>query len=168
MYHTARKAEFQQLFQSVVITADDSHFFKRKLLFRLMRSIPGSTLVCTLHMCSVWSKSVTNTYMHTWCHSLSLWHGGGLQVLLRMIIVLLYTIYFCERHFGISCVPPNSCNKLFANKTFHSFRDARLTYSRNFPGSNFNRAYKVRPFTVREDTSWCTDDLFFLYPTVIN
>ena len=39
MYHTARKAEFQQLFQSVVITADDSHFFKRKLLFRLMQLV---------------------------------------------------------------------------------------------------------------------------------
>ena len=39
MHHTARKAEFQQLIQSVVFTADDSHFFTKKLLFLLMQLV---------------------------------------------------------------------------------------------------------------------------------
>ena len=39
MYHTAPKAEFQHLIQSVVFAADDSHFFTQKLLFRLMQLV---------------------------------------------------------------------------------------------------------------------------------
>ena len=57
-------------------------------------------------ICVRYDPEVCVTLIHAWTHSL--WHGGGLQVPLWSIIVLLYTLYFCEAHFGISCVPPSS------------------------------------------------------------
>ena len=61
MYHTARKAEFQQSTQSVALTAaDDYVFVTNQVLFRLMQlALPGFTtsiVVCTLH--TLWSIPV--------------------------------------------------------------------------------------------------------------
>ena len=57
MYYTARKAEFQQLIKSVVLTVDDSQKEKRNVTqeYFVLRNwyVPGSTTrivaVCTWH-----------------------------------------------------------------------------------------------------------------------
>ena len=65
MYHTACKAEFQQLIQSVVLTAHVFNFFS-KLLLRLMHLVPDSTIivvVCTSHTLVFGTMTYSNTCM---------------------------------------------------------------------------------------------------------
>ena len=51
----------------------------------------------------------------------------------------LHAIFFCERN-----IP--------------QFRDAILTYSKNFHESNFHRMYEVRPFCKKIENVRCEDD----------
>ena len=70
-------------------------------------------------------------------HSIPLWHGGEPHVSLKLLpvrIVLLYASTFAKDTFGISWVPPSSCN-IFAKETFHNFemrywRTVRISMSR--------------------------------------
>ena len=63
----------------------------------------------------------------------------------------VHHIYFCGGHFGVSCVPPSSCNKLFPKK--HSTAVSKMRYcvqqKWNFPESSFHRINEVRPEQTR-------------------
>ena len=151
MYHTAWKAAFQQLIQSVVLTAHNSQFFTNCFFVLCDWYVPGSTtgivLVCTLH--TLWSVLVIQKcdLLRYLLMSLFIYH---MEVDLESVVIDYCTTttsvhHFLGGHTGISCtevcVTPYSCRELFVKSTFRSFQDVILTQSkRNFPEWNFRSA----------------------------
>ena len=142
MYHTAPEAEFQQLIQSVVFAAEDSHFLHQNCYFVWCNwYVPGPWFYYE-YCCRVYlaysvvgtrDPEVWLTLIHAWRRFLSVPRRFTWCLLWSIIVLLLllYTIHFGVGQTGISCM----CYTIFmqgtiCEKTFRSFQEViLLTYS---------------------------------------
>ena len=137
MYHAACEAEFQQIIQSVELTAG---------VFRLLRDcrfvwcnwyLVLLILWCVpcIHCCSVLvlDVSVTNSNTHIYIHMMSLFichmEVDSESVVIDRCTSVLLILATDTLEFHV-CFYRSSCEELSMTNSFRSFQDTILTYSK--------------------------------------